>query len=214
MGAFYVLFGIGLRQGGDNFLFFLLCGLVPWKWFSSTLNSGSRSIVANAGLINQVYLPKYVFPLIVVVINTFKFTLVFPVLLLILILSGFEPSNTWWSLLPVLAIQLLMVASCTCLLSCLVPYLPDLRYVIDNGMLLLMFLSGVFFSIDAMAPEIRSILLLNPIALLLECYREILLEGSMPNLNDLAYVIFISFLTGISAVVLLKRIDRKVIKEL
>ena len=65
-----------------------------------------------------------------------------------------------------------------------------------------------------MAPEIRSILLLNPIALLLECYREILLEGSMPNLNDLAYVIFISFLTGISAVVLLKRIDRKVIKEL
>ena len=92
MGAFYVLFGIGLRQGGDNFLFFLLCGLVPWKWFSSTLNSGSRSIVANAGLINQVYLPKYVFPLIVVVINTFKFTLVFPVLLLILILSGFELS--------------------------------------------------------------------------------------------------------------------------
>ncbi len=214
MGAFYVLFGIGLRQGGDNFLFFLLCGLVPWKWFSSTLNSGSRSIVANAGLINQVYLPKYVFPLIVVVINTFKFTLVFPVLLLILILSGFELSNTWWSLLPVLAIQLMMVASCTCLLSCLVPYLPDLRYVIDNGMLLLMFLSGVFFSIDAMAPEIRSILLLNPIALLLECYREILLEGSMPNLNDLAYVIFISFLTGISAVFLLKRIDRKVIKEL
>ena len=214
MGAFYVLFGIGLRQGGDNFLFFLLCGLVPWKWFSSTLNSGSRSIVANAGLINQVYLPKYVFPLIVVVINTFKFTLVFPVLLLILILSGFELSNTWWSLLPVLAIQLMMVASCTCLLSCLVPYLPDLRYVIDNGMLLLMFLSGVFFNIDAMAPEIRSILLLNPIALLLECYREILLEGSMPNLNDLAYVIFISFLTGISAVFLLKRIDRKVIKEL
>ena len=195
-------------------MFFLLCGLVPWKWFSSTLNSGSRSIIANAGLINQVYLPKYIFPLIVVVINTFKFILVFPVLLLILIISGFELSPCWWSLLPVLVIQLLMVASCTCLLSCLVPYVPDLRYVIDNGMLLLMFLSGVFFSIDAMAPEIRSILLLNPIALLLECYREILLEGSMPNLNDLAYVIFISFLTGISAVVLLKRIDRKVIKEL
>ena len=135
-------------------------------------------------------------------------------LLIILILSGFELSHSWWSLLPVLVIQLLMVASCTCLLSCLVPYVPDLRYVIDNGMLLLMFLSGVFFSIDAMAPEIRSILLLNPIALLLECYREILLEGSMPNLNDLAYVIFISFITGISAVVLLKRIDRKVIKEL
>ena len=56
MGAFYVLFGIGLRQGGDNFLFFLLCGLVPWKWFSSTLNSGSRSIVANAGP-SQICLP-------------------------------------------------------------------------------------------------------------------------------------------------------------
>ena len=86
--------------------------------------------------------------------------------------------------------------------------------MIDNGMLLLMFLSGVFFSIDAMAPEVRNILLFNPIALLLKSYREILLNGSMPNFNDLAYVIFISFLTGLSAFFLLKRIDRKVIKEL
>ena len=177
MGAFYLLFGIGLRQGGDNFLYFLLCGLVPWKWFSSTLNSGSRSIVANAGLINQVYLPKYIFPLIVVVINTFKFTLVFPVLLLLLVASSFEPSPSWWALVPILISQLLLVTSGTCLLSCLVPYLPDLRYVIDNGMLLLMFLSGVFFSVDSLAPEIRNIFLLNPIAILLECYREVLIEG-------------------------------------
>ena len=214
MGAFYLLFGIGLRQGGDNFLYFLLCGLVPWKWFSSTLNSGSRSIVANAGLINQVYLPKYIFPLIVVVINTFKFTLVFPVLLLLLVASGFEPSLSWWALVAILISQLLLVTSSTCLLSCMVPYLPDLRYVIDNGMLLLMFLSGVFFSIDSMAPEVRSILLLNPIAILLDCYRVVLIEGETPNFFDLAYVIFISFLIGISALFVIGRIDRKVIKEL
>tara|TARA_B100001094_G_C17584920_1_gene509208 strand:+ start:112 stop:345 length:234 start_codon:yes stop_codon:yes gene_type:complete len=77
-----------------------------------------------------------------------------------------------------------------------------------------MFLSGVFFSIDSMAPEVRSILLLNPIAILLDCYRVVLIEGETPNFFDLAYVIFISFLIGISALFVIGRIDRKVIKEL
>ena len=58
MGSFYLLFGLGLKMGGDNFMYFLLCGLLPWKWFSSSLSNGSLSIIANAGLINQTYLPK------------------------------------------------------------------------------------------------------------------------------------------------------------
>ena len=77
-----------------------------------------------------------------------------------------------------------------------------------------MFLSGVFFSIDSLAPEIRNIFLLNPIAILLECYREVLIEGKTPNYLDLAYVIFISVLIGISALFIFRRIDRKIIKEL
>ena len=56
--------------------------------------------------------------------------------------------------------------------------------------------------------------MLNPIAILLECYREVLIEGKTPNYLDLAYVIFISVLIGISAVFIFGRIDRKVIKEL
>ena len=77
-----------------------------------------------------------------------------------------------------------------------------------------MFLSGVFFSIDSMAPEVRDILLLNPIAILLECYREVLIEDNTPNFFDLAYVVFISSLIASTALFILGRIDRKVVKEL
>ena len=214
MAAFYLIFGIGLRQGGENYLFFLLCGLVPWKWFSSTLNSGSKSITANVGLINQVYLPKYIFPLVVVAINTFKFMMVFPILLIFLWFSEFEPSATWLALIPIILCQFFLIIACASLLASLVPYLPDLRYVIENGMLLLMFLSGVFFSIEEMESGVRDILMLNPVALLLNSYRNVLLNGESFIWLDLIRVSLFSVIIGLVSWYILKKIDRKVIKEI
>jgi len=88
MAAFYVIFGLGLRMGGEGFVYFLLCGLVPWKWFSSTVNNGSRAIEAGAGMIHQVYIPKVVLPTIIVAINTVKFLMILPLLIVFLLSVG------------------------------------------------------------------------------------------------------------------------------
>ncbi len=212
MGAFYLLFGLGLRYGGDNFLYFLLCGLLPWKWFASTVANGSQALAANAGMINQVYLPKYVLPLTTVVVNTSKFVIVMPLLLLALALSGFEPSAAWWGLIVLIACQFLLVASVTCLLSAIVPFIPDLRYVIENGMLLLMFLSGVFFNVADFEGLLGTLLMLNPMAVLLQGYRTVLIEGQWPAAGDMMFVMAWVLMTGLIGFYLLKLVDRRVIK--
>src|ERR1051325_10982390 len=76
MAAFYVAFGLGIRQGGEHKLLFLLCGLVPWKWFQSSVQTSGGIIQANAGLIQQVYLPKYILPWMVLVTNGMKFLII------------------------------------------------------------------------------------------------------------------------------------------
>ena len=113
MATFYLLFGLGLRYGGENFVYFLLCGLVPWKWFSSTISNGSRAIEANAGVIHQVYLPKYILPSITVMINTVKFSIILPLLLVFLIISDLPPTIHWLGLLPVISLQFLLILSIT-----------------------------------------------------------------------------------------------------
>ena len=212
MGVFYLLFGMGLKFGGDNFVYFLLCGLLPWKWFSSTLNNGSQALLANAGLINQVYLPKYVLPMVTVTVNTAKFLFVLPLLLLLLAGSGFAMGTSWLALPVLIICQFLLVASFTAFLSGIVPFVPDLRYVIDNGLLLLMFLSGVFFDISVFEGRLGTILALNPVAVLLDCYRIILIDGEWPVAASFGYLLVWAAVVGLPAWFLLNRIDRHVIK--
>ena len=63
---FYFVFAVLLQRGTENFVPFLLIGLAPWHWFQATVMQCSGSITANRGLIQQVYVPNYVFPTVVV----------------------------------------------------------------------------------------------------------------------------------------------------
>jgi hypothetical protein len=60
--------------------------------------------------------------------------------------------------LPVLVLtQLLLIMSVTCLLAALTPFFPDLRAILDNILLMLFFLSGVFFDISRLPASIQGV---------------------------------------------------------
>jgi len=214
MTAFYALFGLGLRMGGEGFVYFLLCGLIPWKWFASTISNGSRAIEASTGMIHQVYLPKVILPTIVVMINSVKFLFILPLLVIFLVLSGYDPGPHYLALVAIVVLQFLLVWSLTAFSAALVPFVPDLRYVIENGMLMLMFLSGVFFEIGKLSPAIRDVLYFNPMARLIEAYRDVLMHGSWPVISDLAYVCVFSLAFCAVSWWMLNRFDRRYPKVL
>src|SRR5262249_42529087 len=59
--AIYTLiFSIFMRMQMDHYALFLLCGMTPWIWFSSSLNLGASSIVEGGGLLKKVYFPPQV----------------------------------------------------------------------------------------------------------------------------------------------------------
>ena len=77
MVVFYIVFKILLQRGTEDFVNFLLCGIVPWLWFAKCINQSGMSIVQGRGLISQVYLPKTFFPLVLVGQNSMKQVIVF-----------------------------------------------------------------------------------------------------------------------------------------
>ena len=162
-----------------------------------------------AGMINQVYLPKILLPTIIVLVNTVKFGFMLPLLMLFLVLSGFTVETSWLALIPLMLVQFALVWSLTAFLAAVVPFLPDLRYVIENGLLIIMFLSGVFYSIGDLSPPVRDVLYLNPMALLLDAYRAVLIEGAWPAISGLAYSLAFSLFFGLIAAWLLIRFDRR-----
>jgi len=188
MAVFYVVFGlIYQRGGGGDYIPFLLCGLTVWKWFESTVRVGANAIFSNAGLMQQVYLPKIIFPTITILQNTLKFLVVFALLLIFLQIYGLGLNVTYLGLPALILVQLLVIAACTYLLAAIVPFIPDISQFIGNALVLLMFLSGIFFPGDNIPPAYQPYFYLNPVATLVESYRDILMFSQWPDWKALGW---------------------------
>jgi lipopolysaccharide transport system permease protein len=182
---------------------------VPWKWFDGTVRSAAGILSSSVGLMRQLYLPKYLLPLAVVVTNTLKFGIILTILAAFLWLSGVSVFSGALAYLPlVVAVQLLLTLAVGGLASALVPLLPDLRYVVNYGMTMLFFMSGIFFSLEDMSPEAQQYLMLNPMLLVIDSYRAVLLDATEPVLIHLGAVAAGSALLLVLVAFLFHRFDR------
>ena len=210
--AFYLAFGLGLRGGGEQAVFFLLTGLVPWKWFLSGVQNGSGSIQANSGLIQQVYLPKLVLPLVTIFTNSIKFLIVLALLMSVMSFFGHGPDPTWLALPAVILVELLLIIAVGSLAAAVVPIFPDLKLVVDNGLFVLMFLSGIFFDLAKLPPQAQAILRYNPLIPVLDAYRAVLLRHAWPDWAALGWVSLAALVLYALAVWILAAYDRRYIK--
>ncbi|MDC1287775.1 ABC transporter permease [Gammaproteobacteria bacterium] len=207
--AFYVLFVLVLQRGGPNFVPNFLCGVVVWKWFASGIQGGAQAINANLGLLQQVYVPKFIFPVITVLGSTARFLPVFGIFIIFLLLYGIPFHATWLAVPIVMLAQFCLVISLAMLVGAITPFLPDLKTVIDNGIMLLFFISGVFYDINEVQEPLKSYLLLNPMVGLIDEYRNIMIRGIWPDTLRLAIIMGSSIVLGTLALVLLKRLDHR-----
>ncbi|MDQ7075201.1 MAG: ABC transporter permease [Gammaproteobacteria bacterium] len=185
--VYYVVFGLLLSRGGQDYPVFLLTGLVPWMWFMKAVSTSSGSILSGQNLMLQVGLPSIVFPLVSILQATIKQLPVFILLLGFVWLQGNSPSIHWWVLIPVVIVQLLLVMVSACVVAAVIPFIRDLSYLVPTGLTFLMFMSGIFYDYRNISEEWQDVFLLNPMAFLLKCYREILMDGISPDLVTLAW---------------------------
>ena len=115
MAVYYVVFAELLHRFTEDFVAFLLCGLIAWRWFSATLLKGATAIVTNQPLAAQVFVPKVLFPLVTIVVNTVRFTIVL-VLLMVFLVTYVVPTfatlySTMQAQLPSLTLLLIAIGT-------------------------------------------------------------------------------------------------------
>ncbi len=181
--VFYLVFYQLLGTQQPDFLAFLVVGKLAFIWFSKSVNQAASSLVVARGLIGQRDMPKLIFPMAVVQEGFYKQSAVFLLMLGYLALNGHTPQASWLWLLPVILVQSLLITFCAAVGALLVCLKRDFVIMINLGMVLLLFVSGVFWDIGSI-PNTKAadwLLLLNPLAFLLEAYRAILLAGEVPD---------------------------------
>ncbi len=206
--VFYLVFGLLFERFTPDFIPQVLVGLVTFRWFSNTLGRGSNSIISGRGLMRQVHVPKILFPSVLILANTFKFCIVFMVLLASFVIYGIPVTWTFSSLPILLLTQLLFITGCTLVFAAIVPFLPDLKFLIDNGLTVMLFLSGVFFSFRRIPEQYQEYVFLNPMAALIDAYRSVLLWGAWPEWHRLGGIVLFSVLLIAVGWYIIHRFDR------
>jgi lipopolysaccharide transport system permease protein len=187
--VFYVVFAVFLARGSPDFIIFLVCGKIPFLWFSKSVMNASNSIKNGRGLINQVSIPMPFFPLLVVFRDSVKQAVVFVFMISIVALYYWQLNWVWFSVIFVVLTQFLLINAAALLVAAITPYLPDFRYLISTGMMALMFGSGIFYSYkEVLLPAHQELFLMNPIANLIKNYRQVLMENNPPDWGALAFI--------------------------
>ncbi len=189
--VFGVLFKPARGQGiGDGpYALFVVSGLFPWVWLSTSTLEGSMSLIANSGLIRKAVFPAEILPLVVVLSNLVHLLLALPVILGALVvnrmLGGVGGGAVSVLFLPlVLLLQLPLVAGLAVGTSALTVHFKDVRDLLANLFTLLFFLTPILYHLDffggAFAP-MRWAVRLNPFTPFTQAYQDVLFFGRIPE---------------------------------
>lgn len=211
----YTVFGVFFNGNSNpDFIPFLFCGIVPWFWFNKSISNGMDSILKGSQIIKDTYIPKYFFPTVSIVMDAFKEFLVLLIVILVLVLRGLYPNEMWLFLPLVILLELLLIASIVYLVSIIIPYFLDLKHIITTGLQVLMFGAGTFYDFKTMPEAYQKFFLLNPMALLINMYRDILMYHKPINTKDYLYILSFACFFGSLSFIAHKYLDKEVPKVL
>lgn len=167
---------------------FLLCGLLPWNYFTSGVLSSVGSVIGNSNLVKKVYFPREILPISAVLAQLINFLLSLLVIFVLLIVFRIPLSPQLWLLPVVIVMQTCFIIGVSLFLSAINVYYRDTTMILDVVLMAWFFLTPVFYPIDILPKAYeafglvldvhRLMNILNPMASIVNTYRDILYLGT------------------------------------
>ena len=180
MGVLTFVFTRILPSAVENFPLFVLCGIVPFNFFTTAWISGTTSLIDNAGLVKRVPFPREIIPLASVLSNTLHLLIQIGLLLALALYYG-KGININWLWLPVVwTLEVALVCGLALIFSGLNVYTRDIRYVVESASTVLFWLVPIFYAFPPSSVRFVAIYNYNPLAAVVFALRDILMRGVAP----------------------------------
>ena len=206
MSVYYFVFTKIFKSPTPRFPLFLLCGIIPFNFFTVAWTTGTTSIVDNAGLIKRVPVPREVIPITTVLSCCIHLLVQIALLLSVAIFSG-RGLNWYWLWLPLVwGLEIVFVCGLSLLSAALNVFFRDMRYVVESATWVLLFLVPVFYDFYQIPAQFRPIYDLNPVAATVISLRKIVYEAHPPVILTLLKLTGASFTALAAGLLVFRRV--------
>lgn len=194
--AVYWLLVVGIFDRGEpDYPLFLLCAILPWRAFMTSIGQSMTCVSGQERLIKLVAFPKAVLPMAVVLSNGVNLAFGFAILILVAVLYGM-PLTFYVLLLPFIAfIQLAFTAGLAFILSIATIHFADLQNIMRFTVRIWFYLSPGLYAVERVPLRFRDLYMLNPFAPIFTSYRDVIMYGQTPEWGWLAIAALMALAT-------------------
>jgi len=184
---------------GVPFIIFLSVALIPWNLFTQSLSSSTSALVSNSNLITKIYFPReiLVYATIIAKLVDFFYSCIVLVVFFIIFKTPITVNILWLPM--ILVIQLIFTMGLSLILATFNLFYRDIQYLLNLILMVWMYLTPIMYPVEMLPAKYRLIFTLNPMAVIINAYRQVMLSGAGPNLNSLGLAFIMSvgvFLIG------------------
>lgn len=177
-----------IGQGVPNYAISLLLGIVLWNFFNEATSSALKSIVGRGSLLRKINIPRYLIPVSSVAAALINMLLNLMVIFIFVLFAKDTPLS-WQTIIffPLLILELIVLSlSAGFFLSALYVKYRDIEHIWDIAKQALFYASAIIFPLSLISSlQVQKLLLLNPVAQIVQDLRAVVTYGATPQINDL-----------------------------
>jgi lipopolysaccharide transport system permease protein len=196
-----------ITSDGIPYPIFSYSGLLFWTFFSTSLATGSITLVTNADLLRKVYFPREA--LLIAAMAAALIDLLVATSVFVVLMWYYGVTLAWSALLvPVLVlVQATFTLGLLCVTASLAVHFRDIAHVTPLALQVGLLLTPVAYPLSAIPSSYREVYLLNPLAGLVESYRHVLLHQALPPPDILVPSVVVSLVTLLAGYAIFKRAE-------
>lgn len=213
----------GDPSGLNIFPIWLLCGLLPWTFFSLSLNAAANSLLVNAGLISKVYFPRSVLPLAAIGTTGMNWLIEMGVLVAALLIIGAHVLPWIPGVLLFMLLLAMFVSGLGWILALATVYFRDVQYLLSLVLQLWMYLTPIIYPVSLVRDlsaqlggllgssiTLLDVYSMNPLFHFVAAFRQLLYDNRWPDTIHLVSCVLWAGAAVVVGALVFQRRDKKI----
>ena len=208
--VYAIVFPYMMRDTGDDYIIYLVTGILPWTFFQTVINECVISVKKNSGIIKKVYFPRVILPLSSAISGLINFFISCLIILFFCLI--FKVGFSWHFLyaIPLAIIECVLALGIGLALGAVDAYVQDLEYIVNFILMMAFYGSPIVYQMSLF--ESNTLFLktiqLNPMTKIIMGYRDAFLYHVTPPLTDFIYVSVIACIVLVLGYMIFKKLEK------
>lgn len=194
MAAYLLIVVVIFKKGGPHYPVYIFSALISWKWTSTSINGSVGCIKKQASVLNQVYIPKFIFPYSKVSSGIVDYLFSIIILFVLMLIDNVPFTLHILEVIPIIAINYIMILGICLFIAHFGVYFQDLSNILTFGLRMWFYVSPGLYSLNDIPEKYHWLWYLNPMTTLYNGYRNVFLYGKSPDYFALLVLLIASLI--------------------